>query len=147
MSNEAYVLDSGPLGEIAHPKANPQVVQVVTGLLRQGVRIYIPEIADYELRRNLLLEDLRESIARLDHLQNTLPYLPLSTRILRRAAELWAQVRKKGFQTAPKDALDGDVILAAQAEQAKAIVLTENVGHLKELIPTKSWKEFLGKSP
>jgi hypothetical protein len=51
------------------------------------------------------------------------------------AAELWAQSRKAGKPTADPKALDGDVILAAQAKLLESggnpvVIATTNVGHL-----------------
>jgi len=51
------------------------------------------------------------------------------------AAQLWAQMRNAGTPTAAPAALDGDVILAAQARTVdeNAIVATTNVRHLELL--------------
>ena len=54
---EVVLLDSGPLGLISHPnaeKVNAEAVEWVGALLSAGVSILIPEIADYEVRRELL---------------------------------------------------------------------------------------------
>ena len=44
------VLDAGPLGLVANPKGRPRVVQWARDLLAAGVRVVVPEIADYEIR-------------------------------------------------------------------------------------------------
>ncbi|MFI5352420.1 MAG: type II toxin-antitoxin system VapC family toxin [Candidatus Binatales bacterium] len=59
-----------------------------------------------------------------------------------RAAELWAQARNRGTPTADPKELDGDVILAAQAEQVGAIVVTDNVGHLARFVKARNWREI-----
>ena len=49
-------LDTGPLGMVTNPRATPQTERCthwMEGLLARGVRVLIPEIADYELRREL----------------------------------------------------------------------------------------------
>ena len=87
-----------------------------------GSGVILPEIADYELRRKLLHLRLkprsRTGLTRLDQLAEVLAYLPLSTSVMRRAAELWAQAGASGLPTADEAELDGDIILAAQAQSA-----------------------------
>jgi predicted nucleic acid-binding protein len=97
---EVVMLDTGPLGRIAHPRHNPEIADWIERLLNMGAVIVLPEIADYELRRNLLLEGLTRSIARLDQLKTALTYLPITTDVMLRAAELWADARRQGAPTA-----------------------------------------------
>lgn len=136
------ILDSGPLGRIAHPRVNAEVAAWFQGLLARGVEIILPEISDYELRREFLHLEMVKSIRRLDELKTALRYLPLTTQTMLRAAELWASARKQGKSTADPHALDGDVILAAQAEQAGAIVATENVDHLSLFVEARTWRQI-----
>ncbi len=136
------VLDTGPLGKISHPRPNREIVDWLEGLLRQGVIVYIPEIADYEVRRELIRAELHESISRLDALKTVLNYLPIDTDVMLKAAELWAWARNRGIPAADPKALDADVILAAQALQIPALVATENVDHLSLFIEAKDWRSF-----
>lgn len=136
------MLDTGPLGRITHPKRNLETIQWFQNLLRKEVPVILPEIADYELRRNLILEGFTTSIQRLDDLQQTLLYSPITTEAMKLAAQLWADARKRGLPTADVKALDGDVILAAQAIQAGAIIATENIGHLTRFVTAKHWNEI-----
>jgi predicted nucleic acid-binding protein len=59
-----------------------------------------------------------------------------------KAAELWADARRHGVPTADPRELDGDAILAAQALQAQAIVVTDNVRHLSRFVEAKSWTDI-----
>lgn len=147
------VLDTGVLGlgQLCHPRSeqNRPVVAWLARLLRQvdeSKKVFIPEIADYELRRKLLhlirkgQASLR-SIERLDDLERLLDYLPLDTEIMHQAAELWAKSRHQGTPTADKEALDGDVILAAQAISVGGIVITTNRKHLSQFVLTREWSD------
>jgi len=136
------MLDAGPLGRIAHPRPNPEITAWLTELLSANAVIIIPEIADYEVRRNLLLAGLTKSISRLNQLKQVLNYQPIHTAIMLKAAELWAEARKQGKPTADLKELDGDVILAAQALQADATVATENIGHLALFVEAKHWRDI-----
>lgn len=136
------ILDSGPLGRIAHPRSNREIAEWFSGLLTSGAAVLLSEIADYEVRRNLLLEGLTASVERLDQLKETLTYMPLTTRVMLRAAALWAIARRQGQPTADPRALDADVILAAQAVQAGAVLATENIGHLSRFVDARNWRDI-----
>ena len=61
---------------------------------------------------------------------------------MRRAAELWAEARAEGFSAAHERALDGDVILAAQALSVSGRVVTRNRKHLSRFVPAMDWTEI-----
>jgi predicted nucleic acid-binding protein len=142
------LLDSGPLGMVTNPKAKgiPLDCQLwLKSLLRRGERIAIPEIADYEVRRELLRAGLLQSLRRLDNLKQTLEYIPIQTDTMLLAASIWAEARQTGQPTADPKALDGDVILSAQArllcdETTQVIVATTNVAHLSRFITALDWQ-------
>src|SRR5438128_1952984 len=144
------LLDSGPLGLVTNPKGSLEADlcnRWLIALLANGVQVKIPEIADYEVRRELLRADKLNGLKRLDELKNFLDYVPLTTQTMLKAAEFWAQVRKQGKPTADDKALDGDVILAAQASLITnaghgAIIATTNVGHLSRFVNAKEWKSI-----
>ena len=64
------VLDAGPLG-LAVTEAKPETEQAtnwIANLLLQGNIVVIPEVADYEVRLELLRADKQRGIVRLDAL-------------------------------------------------------------------------------
>lgn len=149
------LLDTNILARLCHPvkEENHLVGEWLTELLdSSSFTIYIPEIADYEARRGLLHVALRSgrsttrSLDRLDRLGELLNYLPLTTQAMRRAALLWAESRNAGRPTAAGEALDGDVILAAQALEVSGVVITENVRHLSRLVTTYRWQNVTTES-
>lgn len=113
----------------------------------------IPEVADYELRRELLRINSAKSIARLDELNTTLTYVAITTAAMLKAAALWAAARSAGTPTADDKELDVDVILAAQSALLRGpgdhvIVATTNVGHLSLFIDARAWRDIpAGRSP
>ncbi|MBW4691498.1 MAG: nucleic acid-binding protein [Lyngbya sp. HA4199-MV5] len=145
------LLDSGPLGMVTNPKATGISLACqlwLRSLLRRGERVAIPEIADYEVRRELLRADLLRSLRRLDDLKQVLDYIPIQTDTMLLAAELWAEARKMGQLTADAKALDGDVILSAQArllshEATEVLVATTNVAHLAWFVTALDWKSIV----
>lgn len=133
---------------VTHPKATGTTLECQLWLesqLQQGSTILIPEIADYEVRRELLRIGKQRSIRQLDQLQAVLEYIPITTAMILKAAELWAQVRQQGLPTADPSALDGDVILAAQTivtsqqRQQEMMIATTNVGHLSRFAIAQDW--------
>ena len=144
-------LDTGILGLLTNPKGHP-VATACTQWLRDciaaGATVCVPEIADYELRRELLLCNSVRALEKLNILITDIAtrYVPLTTETMRCAAEYWARMRKQGTPTADQKSLDGDVILAAQANLTAvpgqpAIIVTNNVGHLARLADARSWRD------
>jgi len=138
------LLDTGPLGQIARRRPDPFVVLWTRQLNAGGARLAIPDICDYELRREFVRARLMGSLQALDSLAMVFGYLPIDTATMRLAAQLWARVRQQGKPTADPKELDGDVILAAQAQLLidaghDVVVATSNVGHLSRVAPAQLW--------
>jgi predicted nucleic acid-binding protein len=145
------LLDSGPLGLATNPKRTPEVRAImawIADITSAGHSILVPEIADIGVRRELLRAGKAAGIRRLNEFIAAEPdrYLPLTTPAMRLAAELWAQARRAGQQTAADPALDGDVIIAAQAltlGSPEAIVSTTNPVHIARFAPADLWHNIL----
>jgi predicted nucleic acid-binding protein len=136
------LLDAGPLGIVSNPKAsrrNRDCYDWLLSTIADGTRVLVPEIVDYEVRRELLRANKTKGLERLDLLKQTLGYLPLNTAVMLRAAQLWAEARRSGLPTADRHALDCDVILAAQALDVGGQVVTDNVGHLSRFVEARLW--------
>ena len=119
----AVVLDATPLGLLTQKKGVPEVGACRTWyqtLINFGCLLFVPEIADYELRREFLRQGNGGAVSRLQIFNVATPdrYLPLTT--------------------APPEALDADALIAAQTSLlnpaasglAATVVATANVGHL-----------------
>lgn len=144
------ILDAGPLGDLVNPFDNPKTRAIRTWMrnhLANGVRFLLPEIADYEVRRSEILNDLNcpygpsESAAALNLLnclKATITYLPLTTPTMLLAAELWAEKRKGSEKGDPErhPKLDADIILTAQAIQ-------KSQDRDQVIIATRNLKDFL----
>ncbi len=141
------LLDAGPLGMISHPRKNPEIKTWMQSLIRFGTIVLIPEIADYEVRRELIRAKKEKGIQRLNKLKILIGYLPITTEVMLKAAEFWAQARLQGQPTADNKSLDADVILAAQAfdiisQGERVVIATTNVDHLSRFVPAKIWSEI-----
>ena len=88
---EFVLLDSGPLGHACRRRGTllgDQCRIWLDSLLARGVDIIVPEIADYEVRRELTRIGASGSLRRLDLLVATgqMTYAPITTAEWRRAA-------------------------------------------------------------
>jgi hypothetical protein len=149
------LLDSGPLGLIVRAPSKPQVVRCITWLKTisaTGASVVIPEIAQYEVRRELLRIRAVGSVRRLDHAldpRSGFRHVTLSTDAMIKAAEFWAFLRQTGIPTASPDALDADAILAGQAALAgqpgdTVTIATTNLAHLSRFpgIDAQTWDQI-----
>ena len=148
MVSQTVLLDSGPLGLLTNPNVSESATQCVKWLQKvatSGATVIVPEIADYEIRRELLRARKTAGIRRLDNLISQTDYLAITTTAIRQAAEYWAEARQQGRSTADDKALDGDVILAAQAatlDRANVVIATTNVKHLSRFTQAMLWSDI-----
>lgn len=75
--NRVILPDTYPLSQVTHPKLDPKVQQWLLSLQETETIIRVPEIADYELRRELLRglrtdKTKQKSIDRLNTLREDL---------------------------------------------------------------------------
>jgi hypothetical protein len=143
------LLDAGPLGMITNPKSsseNEACKNWLADLVYKGIDVVIPEISDYEVRRELLRAGKSRGVGRLDALKGMLAYAPITTPAMLKAAQFWAEARKKGRQSAHDASLDADMILAAQAvvldRPGEAVIATTNVRHLALFAPARVWRDI-----
>ena len=114
----------------------------VQSLIVAGNRVFVPEIADYEVRRELLRAQKHAGVAQLDKILLLLNYLPITTAAMRQAARFWADARQTGQPTASDPQLDADAILAAQAIMLRVpdfVIATTNIAHLSRYAPAELW--------
>jgi predicted nucleic acid-binding protein len=130
------LLDTSVLGRICHPRKHLDVRAWFLHALVDH-EMLLPEVADYELRRELLRLDSKRSIHRLDELTREIQYVPMTTATWRSAAKLWAEQRRAGRPTG--DGLDADLLIATQAREEAAAVVTLNEKHFVGLVDVYSW--------
>ncbi len=142
---DIVLLDSGPLGMVSHPRPTMEITTWLGQLLAVGVEVMIPEIADYEIRRELLRSGRTRGVRRLDKLKSLLTYVPITTAAMIRAAEFWAEARRRGYPTAHDASLDADVILAGQAAtfpSKSVIIASANPKHLDRYVEADHWQQI-----
>ncbi|MBL9219814.1 MAG: hypothetical protein JNG82_15100 [Opitutaceae bacterium] len=137
-------IDSGPLGLLSHPdpQRHPELNRWFAAHYEAGTIFVFPEISDFEVRRNLILERRRRSLRRLNDLHYFGRYLPINTAAMRLAAAFWADLRRTGRPVGHPKELNADVIVAAQAIQAKAVLITNNPRHFPTQLETSVWADL-----
>ena len=153
--SRTVVLDAGVLSDVVRPvrhEAGRRCRAWLESVVAAGGVFRVPEIADNEVRRELLRAEKTASVRRLDALVGSRPgvLLPITTPVMRRAATLWAEARRRGLPTAEAAAIDADVILAAQylvqiaptlPDPAEGVVATANVRHVARMVPAARWDQ------
>lgn len=148
--SKVVFLDTGVLGYVTHPKGSAEsqsCTKWLVGLLAAGARVCIPEVCDFELRREYIRTRGEKALAKLEQLKRAIYYVPINTEAMLAAADLWAKARMRGRPTADPKELDIDVVLAAQALESLVdgddlVIATNNVGHLAQFAAAKTWRDI-----
>lgn len=146
--NRCVLIDAGVLGMISNPggaAVNLRSKRWMSGLILRGVLVKVPSVSDYEVRRELVRKKAKASLSRLDAMiAQAGGVLTLSDDVMLEAAELWAEARRRGRQTASDQRLDADMIMCAHsrvlAEQGYVVeIATTNTKHLSAFVVAKQW--------
>jgi hypothetical protein len=157
---KSVVLDAGILGLLTNPKRSETgeaCAKWLQLMINSDCPILVPEITDYEIRRELLRANKINGLRRLDsfissHLMQLficqLPPVGYAndTTVMRQAALLWAEARQQGRPAADNKALDADMILSAQAIvqcEHNFVIATTNVKHFPPNVPADTWQNIL----
>lgn len=146
-------LDTNILGALVNPIPKSAEVKAMQAWANQmqvaGHLLTVPAIVDYEQRREHERRAATASLAALDTFNAAFPdrYLPLTDTALKRAAQLWAQMRQSGLPTADAKSLDCDIILAAQVldlnlPSGSYIVAATNTQHLARVVVCDLWRNI-----
>lgn len=141
------LLDSYPLGALSHPQPDLNIVSWAAACQTAGHQIYVPEVIDYEVQRELLRARKYSGVRNLDALKAILHFLPISSPAMLLAADLWSQSRQSGLPTGDPKKLDIDVILAAQAltlgvANSDLVIATSNVSHIARFVSADLWSNI-----
>ena len=153
------LLDSGPLGLVTHPRANPENAACkawLSAFLAAGNLVLVPEITYYEVRRELRRSELKNGVpsrglANLEAFAADAGLVPITSDAMRLATEFWAQARHLHIEGAPETALDADMILCAQAgtlrpewnpDGVAVLIATTNVKHLTHFTTARHWRDI-----
>ena len=137
------LLDAGPLG-MSPSSPRPGHPCMARSAADADVEVLVPEIADYEMRRELLRAGKSRSIRRLNELHSTLGFCHHHGRHAE-GSRVLADARRFGRPTAHEMNLDADAILAGQAATfsvGKVVIATSNPRHLSRFVPAENWHEI-----
>jgi len=138
----AYLLDTTIISCLLKRRADAQRMNDrLQSLLRQNALVLLSPIVFYELSRLLYQKQAKAQLDFLENLVACLKWTDLDKTTWTLAAQFWAKCRQKGTPTGDgNNGLDADVLIAAQAKEHDAIVVTDNVRHFQYLgVNYESW--------
>jgi len=155
VTDELFILDAGPLGLATNSRDSGEAGRCrawIRSALIEGSRVMVPEVVDYEVRRELIRAGRTKGLARLDVLVDQLGRLRIDSQAWHRAAELWADARRSGKPTAAPNALDADLLTASIAQLAteggwRVVVVTDNPNHLGRFVDARDWRTLAAPEP
>jgi tRNA(fMet)-specific endonuclease VapC len=136
MSQRLALIDTDILSELL--KQHPLVTQRARLYLAEHDRLAFSMITRYEILRGLKVKQARVQEAAFDALCQASLILPLTDRIIERAATLYAELYHRG-ELLP----DADLLIAATALEAQRMVVTNNLAHFQRIptLPVENWKQ------
>jgi tRNA(fMet)-specific endonuclease VapC len=122
MTDQIYLLDTNMITGIL--KKDARLVDRVTQALSADARLILSPIVYYEIKRGLLRRDAKKQLEFFEQWAETLRWDDLRREDWTLAARLWAVEIGQG-----RPPQDTDILIAAQAQRLKSILVTANEDH------------------
>ena len=135
-----YLLDTNTIECILEKReyAHTKIKERLKAVLEQNAVVLMSPVVFYELARLLYKKKAEKQLASLEKLVNLFNWCDLNRTTWESGSRLWADCRRKGKPTG--EGLDADVLIAAQAKEYDAIVVTNNIRHFQYLgVNYESW--------
>ncbi|PSB45018.1 VapC toxin family PIN domain ribonuclease [Cyanosarcina cf. burmensis CCALA 770] len=126
MNQEQVLLDTDILSAIM--RQNPLVLAKAQAYLAQHSRLTFSIITRYEILRGLKAKGADKQLKAFEQFCANNIILPLTDEIVVRAADIYAELRKKGTPIG-----DADILIAASAMVNRMAVITNNQSHFLQI--------------
>ena len=126
MARQSVVLDTDILSAIMRQR--PTVISTAQAYLREHDRFHFSIITQYEILRGLKAKGATRQIATFENFCSRNTILPLSKEVIPKAAEIYADLRKRGELIG-----DADILIAATAIVNKLGIVTNNEKHFQKI--------------
>lgn len=115
---------------------NPDVVEKLDKYLKEYGFINLSVITYYEVLNGLYFKDAKKQLKRFEEFVKLNQVLPLTDDIAKKAAEVYAELRKKG-----KTVGHNDILIASTAMTNNMTLITNNEKHFKgiEGLDMENW--------
>jgi len=128
----AYLLDTNVISCVLSRRAGADKINIrLQSVLGQNATILISPIVFYEIKRGLYHKKTQKHLRFFEQLVSNFEWCDLKKTTWDASAKLWAECRKGGKVTG--GGIDKDVLIAAQAREHNAVVVTDNVRHFQYL--------------
>ncbi len=126
MSQDKVLLDTDTLSAIM--RQNPLVLAKSQAYLAQYSRFTFSIITRYEILRGLKAKAANKQLKAFEQFCANNTILPLTDEIIVQAADIYAELRKKGTPIG-----DADILIAASAMVNRMAIATNNLSHFCQI--------------
>lgn len=128
-----YLLDTNVITPLLKRQGEDsnRIKNKLQDVLKENAVIIISPVVYYEQVRGLYHKDTSGQLNFLNRLMELFKWCDLDKITWDMGARLWAKCRTKGTPTGK--VMDNDVLIAAQAQQHNATIVTLNKGHFEHL--------------
>ena len=121
-----YLLDANIISYLL--KGDKRLKAIIADKLWQGDKVMIPRVAYYEVKRGLLARGATAKMQRFMNWASLLGTVGLTDDTLDIAAQVYADLSKKGRLIE-----DDDIFIGSTAIKYNAVLVTNNVDHLSRI--------------